>query len=212
MIRKLFLSLLLVHVLSMTSVEAAPVKLPALRASANAMHKDIGAWLQKLPQKALKVGTVAAAAVVVACGGLTMAGCSESGKDQVIEHIHVEEHIHMEEYIRNDGTDAVAFYLDGVLHEGYWEVTPDGQLLIAVDDGYGTIVLLEHMTGKIIPRHSDIGAEVIVHGIGDNVDEYGTVLEVYDNGFYIILIDANETLLISMSVLPEEGGFEFLEE
>ena len=106
------------------------------------------------------------------------------------------------------------------------ELTPDGQLLIEIDDGYDKLVLLEHMTGQVINNHHDIGAEVRVYGLrnGHEVDKYGEVVEVYDNGFYIIEIDeivyvhnnqtvyTTEILLVNKAVLLEDGGFEFTDD
>lgn len=209
--RSLFLVVLLIHMLSMTTVGAAPSRLTPATAKA---------WLQKLPAQALRTATAAGATAIIACGGLTMTGCDQGRS--VLDVTNTE-------YIDPSDENAgqyVTFYIENQLYEGYWEITPEGQLLIEVDDGYDKIVLLEYMTGRVINNHPDIGAEVVVQGLrnGRAVDKYGTVGEVFDNGLYLIDIDeiiyvhnnlsiySRETLLASPDVLPEDGGLEFLDE
>ena len=221
--RNLFLAVFLAHVLSLASASATPTKLPILRTTAKnilSSTNNVGAWLQKLPQKALKGSTATAAATLIACSSLMMIGC-----DQGTRLLEVTETEYVDPVDENAG-QYVTFYIDNTLYEGYWELTPDGQLLIEIDDGYDKLVLLEHMTGQVINNHHDIGAEVRVYGLrnGHEVDKYGEVVEVYDNGFYIIEIDeivyvhnnqtvyTTEILLVNKAVLLEDGGFEFTDD
>ena len=221
--RHLFFAMFLTQVLAMMSASAAPTKLQALRTTAKSMllpSKNVGAWLSILPQKALKVSTAAVAAALIACGSLTMTGCEEG---QALLRVVDTEYSDRSDELAGQ---YVTFYIEGDLYEGYWEITLDGLLLIEIDDGYGKIVLLEHMTGQAILNHPDIGAEVVIYDIrnGHEVDKYGEVVEVYDNGFYIIEINeiayvhnnhsifVNETVLANSAVLPEDGGFEFLDD
>ena len=222
--RNLFLAVFLAHLLSLASASATPNKLPILRTTAKNLSSstnNVGAWLQKLPQKALKGrGTAIAAATLIACSSLMMIGC-----DQGTRLLEVTETEYVDPVDENAG-QYVTFYIDNTLYEGYWELTPDGQLLIEIDDGYDKLVLLEHMTGQVINNHHDIGDEVRVYGLrnGHEVDKYGEVVEVYDNGFYIIEIDkivyvhnkqtvyTTEILLVNKAVLLEDGGFEFTDD
>ncbi len=221
--RNLFLAVFLAHVLSLASASATPTKLPILRTTAKNLSSstnNVGAWLQKLPQKALKGSTATAAATLIACSSLMMIGC-----DQGTRLLEVTDTEYVDPIDENAG-QYVTFYIDDILYEGYWELTPDGQLLIEIDDGYDKLVLLEHMTGQVINNHHDIGAEVRVYGLrnGHEVDKYGEVVEVYDNGFYIIEIDkivyvhnnqtvyTTEILLVNKAVLLEDGGFEFTDD
>ena len=221
--RNLFLAVFLTHVLSIASASAAPTKLPALHTTAKNMllpHKDVGAWLQKLPQKALKVST-AVATTLIACGSLMLSGCDQ-GMRSLLEVTDTE---YVDPIDENAG-QYVTFYIDDTLYEGYWEITTDGQLLIEIDDGYDKIVLLEYTTGRAIPNHPDIGAEVVVYGLrnGHEVDKYGEVIEVYDNGFYVIAVDeivyvhndviiyTDENLLTNTAILIEDGGHEFTDD
>ena len=218
--RSLFLAVFLTHMLSVSSADAAPPILPKVRATIKSVlpsGNNVSTWLQKLPQKVLAIG----AAGVVLCSSLTMTSCDQ--QKAILDIINTE--------YADPKDDAagqyVTFYIDNQLYEGYWEITIDGQLLIEIDDGYGKIVLLEHMTGTVIPDHPDLGAGVLVHGQLNrhDVDKYGEVLEVYDNGFYVIeiyeivyvhggqsLMNVEETILVNIAVLPEDGGFKFLDD
>ena len=218
--RSLFLAVFLTHMLSMSSAAAASPILPKVRATIKSVLpsvNNVSTWLQKLPQKVFTIG----AAGVILCSSLTMTGCDQ--QKAILDIINTE-------YVDPSDEAAgqhVTFYIDNQLYEGYWEITLDGQLLIEIDDGYGKIVLLEHMTGTVIPDHTDLGAEVLVQSQLNrhDVDKYGEVVEVYDNGFYVIeiyeivyvqsgqsLTDVEETILVNVAVLPEDGGFKFLDD
>ena len=217
--RNLFLAVFLTHVLSMTSANAAPPQLATIRTMAKNLLPSgdkVKALLQKIPQKALVIG----AAGVILCASLTSTGC-ERGRS----YLDVTDTEYVDPNDENAG-QYVSFELDGYLYEGYWEITPEGQLLIEIDDSYDRILLHEYTVGKVIKNHPDIGAYVVVQGWrnGHEVDKYGEVYEVYDNGFYVILIDevvyvhnnisikVNETLLVNPNFLAEDGGLEFLDE
>ena len=241
--RSLFFAVLLTHMLSMTTASATPLSRfanssplasfasnssPLASFASNSsplasfakLRATVEKWLRKLPSQALQSATAAGTAIIIACSGLTMTGCDQGRS--VLDVTNTE-------YIDPSDENAgqyVTFYIENQLYEGYWEVTPDGQLLIEVDDGYDKIVLLEYMTGRVINNHPDLGAEVVVQGLrnGRAVDKYGTVGKVFDNGLYLIDIDeivyvhnnlsiySRETLLASPDVLPEDGGLEFLDE
>ena len=216
--RNLMLAVFLAGVLSLPNANANLFKLQGLRDAARVglpqLKEKITTQLQKLPQKALALGTAA----IILCTG--MIGCNQH---RTILDVTDTEY-------RDPADEAagqyVTFYIDNVKYEGYWEVTLEGILLIEVDDGYGKIVLLEHLTGTAIPDHSDIGADVVFYGErnGHDVDKYGTIIEVYDNGFYVIdvyeivyinsgqKIAADERALINIAVLPQDGGMQFLDE
>ena len=173
--------------------------------------------LAQLPQQILAIG----AAGVIACGSATLVGC-EQGRQIVLDFTDTED----ADPLDPAAGQYVTFYIGNVLHEGYWEVTPDGLLLIEVDDGFGKLVFIEHQPGYAIPDHPDIGAEVYMFGTVGNqqVERYGFVREVYDSGFYIIDIDQIfyvntgvttelypvQTVLAHASVLLEDGGFAFV--
>ncbi len=222
--RNVLLVVLLVHMLVMAAASAAPVpKLQAWRETLRSFklpplqEKVSTALRKKIPPQAAAI----AAAGLVLCSSLAMTGCAE--RRSILD-------ITDTEYVDpgdNAAGQYVTFYIDNQRYEGYWELTYDSQLLIEIDDGYGKTVLLEHMTGRVIPDHPDLDAEVLVYGErnGHDVDKYGEVKEVYDNGFYIIEIDeivyvnsgqsvrnVRETLLINVAVLPEDGGFSFLDD
>ncbi len=216
--RSLFLAVFMSGALSVTSASATPARL--VQGSVSELRTAAKGWLQNLSSRALQTVTAAGAAGLIVCSGLTMAGC-DRGRS-VLD-------VTSAEYVDPGDENAgqyVNFYIDNQLYEGYWELTPDGQLLIEIDDGYDRLVLLEYMTGRLIRNHPDVGAEVVVQGLrnGRDVDKYGEVVEVYDNGFYIVVIDevvyvhnnlsisTNETLLASPDALPEDGGIQFLDD
>lgn len=214
--RTLLLAVFLTHMLSMGSAAGAPHRLATAAKNVLPSVKDVNTFLQKLPQKALAIGT----AGVILCGSMTMIGC-----DRGTSLLEITDTEYVDPSDENAG-QYVTFYIDGYLYEGYWEVTPEGQILIEVDDSYDKLVLHEYTVGQLIRNHPDVGAEVVVQGWrnGREVDKYGEVLEVYDNGFYIVAIDeviyvhnnlsihTKETLLVNPNFLPENGGLEFLDE
>ena len=223
--RNLFLAAFLTHMLLLTSPNAGigfANKLQGLR------NAGVG-FANKLQGLREAIRGLKSNKAVITTVGIIAAGailCSSSGCEQGRFDLDVIETEYVDPNDEAAGQE-VTFYIDNQLYEGYWEVTLDGQLLIEIDDGYGKIVLLEHMTGRLIPNHPDIGVEVVIQGQrnGKDVDKYGTVLEVYDNGFYVIDIyeiiyinsgqsvrNSNQRLLINQSVLPEDGGIQFLDD
>ena len=226
--RNLFLAAFLTHMLLLTSPNAGvgfANKLQGLRNAgvgfANKLQVLREAMHALKSNKAVITTVGILAAGTIMCSGLTMTGCDRGRYDlEVVDTEYIDP-------VDEAAGQYVTFYIDNQLFEGYWEITLDGQLLIEIDDGYGKTLLLEHMTGRRIRNHSDIGVEVVVQSQrnGRDVDKYGTVLEVYDNGFYVIDIyeiiyihngqpvrNINERLLINKSILPEDGGIEFLDE
>ena len=119
--RNLFLAVFLAHVLSLASARATPTKLPILRTTAKNLSSstnNVGAWLQKLPQKALKGSTATAAATLIACSSLMMIGC-----DQGTRLLEVTDTEYVDPIDENAG-QYVTFYIDDILYEGYWGAYP----------------------------------------------------------------------------------------
>lgn len=220
--KRLFLATVLAQALLMTGVEADPNKLPVLRESGKALRQSpFGKWLvEKVPQQALQVGLAA----LIACSPVVISGCDQIRTSGTYDIIDVEDMDPGDEY----AGQYVTFYINGDYYEGYWEITPDDQILIEIDNLYDKIVLLEYLKGQRIRNHSDVGAEVVMTGWrnGRQVDQYGEIIEVYDNGIYIVdvwevqyvksgqVIEFNipYRMATHASVLEEDGGFTFLDD
>ena len=217
--KRLFLATVLAQLVLMTGAEAN--KLQALRDSGKALRQSpVGKWLfEKTPRQIATLGVIGLAV----CSPIALNGCDQVRRSGVYEVTDTEYVDPSDEY----AGQYVTFYIDGEYYEGYWELTPDNQILIEIDDSYDRIVLLEYLKGERIRNHSDVGAEVVMTGYrnGRLVDQYGEVIEVYDNGIYIVdvweveyvhsgqVIEFNipKRIATHASVLEEDGGFTFLD-
>ena len=220
--KRLFLATVLAQVLLITSTEAAPNKLQVLRERGKTLlQSPVGKWLlEKAPQQAATLGIAA----FLACGTIALNGCDQARTSGVYDVIDTEYIDPGDEY----AGQYVTFYINGEHYEGYWEITPDNQILVEIDNANERLVLLEYLKGERIPNHSDIGAQVVMMGLrnGQHVDQYGEVVEVYDNGIYIIdvweveYINSGQVIEFNIprrmathaSVLEEDGGFTFLDD
>ena len=220
--QKLFLATVLAQALVMTSIEAVPDKLQVLRESGKVLRQSpVGKWLSATVTR--QVASVGLAAVL-ACSPLVMTGCNQVRNSGVYELTDTE-------YV-DPGDDYagqyITLYIDGVYYEGYWEITPDNQLLIEIDNNFDRLVLLEYLKGERIPNHTDTGAEIVMTSYrnGHKVWQYGEIVDVYTNGIYIvdvweveyvhsrqvIAFNRPDRVATHASVLEEDGGFSFLDE
>lgn len=220
--KRLFLATVLAQALLMTAAEAAPNKLQALRESGKVLQQSpVGKWLfEKAPRQAINVGLAA----LLACSPMVITGCDQVRNSGVYDIADTEYIDPADEY----AGQYVTFYINGEYYEGYWEITPDDQILIEIDNTYDRLVLLEYLKGQRIRNHDDVGAQVAMTGLrnGREVWQYGEVIEVYDNGIYIVdvweveyvssgqVIEFNIPIRMAThaSVLEEDGGFTFLDE
>lgn len=216
--RCLIFAALLLQVSLPAEVNAAPHRVSKLTKFTE-FTESIKAFGRKLP----KMATTAAAAAIISCAGGAMISCEE-GRRIVIGITETENVDPDDEY----AGQYVTLYIGNDIYEAYWELTPEGLLLLELDDGLGKVVLLEYAKGELVDNHPDIGADVSLLGIenGEDVTYYGVVDKVFDNGFYIIAVDTIEypdtddvitlltpiEMLAHASTLPEDGGIVFLDD
>ena len=128
--------------------------------------------------------------------------------------------------------EQVQFLIGGNLYPGHLDVDAHERLLIDIvaddntadgGDYYGD--LLEAVRGYRVTGHQDVGLEIYLLGNRDDIAfRYGTIEEVYDNGYHKIGIYSEtyhngetihlfkpDYLIIHKAALLQDGGFGILE-